>query len=82
MTENRSTPDLNALVASANPIDATGAAGMPLADAHAELLEALIAHPREPEPEPGSSPSPAHARRSRWGLVPRLTVRWPSSSPR
>ncbi len=45
---------------------------MPLADAHAELLEALIAQPREPEP--GSSPSPTRARRSRWGIVPRLTV--------
>ena len=57
MTDNRSTPDLER-AARSPPIRSTrhGAAAMPLQDAHAELFDALIAQPREPDP----APAPPH----------------------
>jgi hypothetical protein len=68
MTDDNTTLDLDALLASANPLDAPHAAALPLADAQDELCRALLAQ------EPATDPPASRAPRSRWRLVPRVAL--------
>lgn len=76
MTDDHTTLDLDALLASANPLDAARAADLPLADAENALCLALLADAAAAS-DPGASNVPAvapRAPRSRWRLVPRLAL--------
>jgi hypothetical protein len=69
MTDENTTLDVDALLASANPLDRARAAGLPLADAQDELCRALLAQ----EPQAGlPTLDPPRAPRSRRRLVLRL----------
>jgi hypothetical protein len=72
MTDDTTTHDLDALLASANPLDEARAATLPLADAENDLCLALLAE--APGGGPAFSPPlvAPRTRRSRWRLVPRL----------
>jgi hypothetical protein len=73
MTDDHTTLDLDALLASANPLDATRAAALALGDANDELCRALLA--QEPAAgAPSDAPRMARAPRSRWRAVPRVAL--------
>ena len=71
MTDDHAPHDVDALLTSANPLDAARAAALPLADAQDELCRALLA--QEPEAELSALDTP-RAPRSRRRLVPRLAL--------
>jgi hypothetical protein len=69
MTDENTTLDFDALVASANPLDATHAAALPVSDAQDELCRALLAE------DPAANVGEARAPRPRWRFVlPRLAL--------
>jgi hypothetical protein len=69
MTDENTTIDVDALLASANPLDATRAAALPVSDAQDELCRALLA-----EAPAANVPAP-RAPRPRWRFVlPRLAL--------
>jgi len=72
MTDDNTTLDLDALLASANPLDAAQTAALSVSDAQGELCRALLAdNPATDHPLAGG---PADAPRTRWRLVPRLAL--------
>lgn len=72
MTDDTTTHDLDALLASANPLDAARAAGLQLADAENDLCVALLAEAPAAGPDvPAVAPRAARSRRR---LVPRLAL--------
>ena len=69
MTDDITTQDLDARLASANPLDATRAAALPVSDAQDELCRALLAE------DSATSVPEAPAPRPRWRFVlPRLAL--------
>ena len=71
--DNKPTLDVDALLASANPLGEARAAALPLAGAENDLCLALLAEAPESDPAVGDVPSVApRSARSRWRLVPRL----------
>jgi hypothetical protein len=68
MTDDHTTLDLDALLASANPLDAARALALDLDDAHDELCRALLAQ------EPIEAVRTARTARSRRRLVPRVAL--------
>jgi hypothetical protein len=75
MTDDHTTIDLDALLASANPLDAARAAGLPLAEAQDDLCVALLAEVPVSDPAVSDVASGApRAPRRRRRLVPRLAL--------
>jgi hypothetical protein len=73
MTDKTTAHDLDALLASANPLDAERAAALPLNEAEDDLCRALLVH--EPVPAAAASTSaPPRARRSRRRLTVRVAL--------